>query len=224
MDPFVRAGKTMLDFFFPPRCFGCETVSSTPFCAVCNISVDRIGHACQRCGLPVAQPAALCVACRMRPPPWDSAQSVFLFGGSLADAVKKAKYADQPEIARGLGQFLPLRSDADVVVPVPLHPRRLRARGFNQASQLLLGAGATPDVDAVVRIRDTAPQARLTPAERRRNMAGAFEARVTRVRRRRVLVIDDVLTTGATMEAVATSLLAAGAAEVHVLTLARAVP
>jgi ComF family protein len=225
MQLLLRARDSFVNLIFPPRCVGCDAPCPAAFCVTCAISVDRIGAACTRCGLPLPESQGPCLGCLQRPPPWATAHSVFLFGGALAEAIRRCKYADRPELARPLGRLLgPAVQLVDVVAPVPLHPRRLRARGFNQAALLALAAGGPVDVRALVRVRDTSPQAGLTAAERRRNLAGAFEARAERVRDRRVLVIDDVLTTGATLEAVTRALTDAGAAEVHVLTLARAVP
>jgi ComF family protein len=111
-----------------------------------------------------------------------------------------------------------------LLVPVPLHPLRLRQRGYNQSALIALGTGRKIDARALERIRDTPPQAGLGAEQRRRNLAGAFRARAERVRGRRVILVDDVVTTGATVEAASRELLRAGAQSVDVLTLARAVP
>jgi ComF family protein len=134
-----------------------------------------------------------------------------------------------PELGRPLGRLIADRglSRAEVVTPVPLHPRRLRARGFNQAALLALGASAAGPrlAHLLVRVRDTPPQTGLGREARRRNVRGAFAlARRAEVRGLRVTLVDDVLTTGATAEACAEVLLAGGAKTVEVLTVARVVP
>ena len=153
------------------------------------------------------------------------------YQGALAIAVKRLKYSSRPDLARPLGEWLSERArteglTADVVIPVPLHPRKLRARGYNQSALVAgpvarsLGARFSPR--ALVRTRDTAPQASLTREDRRGNTLGAFRAReIKPIRGKRVLVIDDVATTGATLNAVVEALLEAGAATVTALVLAR---
>jgi len=150
----------------------------------------------------------------------------------VADAIRRFKWHGLPELARPLGRLLVAhlaQGLPDRVVPVPLHPRRLRAREFNQAALLALfarGARGPPvDVQLLERIRDTLPQSQLPGPARQANVRGAF--RVSQrgdARGLRILLVDDVLTTGATAEACARALLEAGAREVAILTLARAVP
>jgi ComF family protein len=160
----------------------------------------------------------------------------YVFGGELAVAVRRWKLGGRAERTAALARLLApslarLGPGAEALVPVPLHPRRLRARGFNQASLLARAARriarAGPPVEELLdRLRDTAPQASLAdPAARRKNVRGAFAARPrARVRGRHLVLVDDVLTTGATANACARALAAAGAARVDVLTLARTLP
>src|SRR5581483_5379618 len=136
-----------------------------------------------------------------------------------------------PELATPLGRLLrgSCAPAGDVVVPVPLHPRRLRAREFNQAALLAYAARASSrappvDVQALDRVRDTPPQTELGVIDRRANVRGAFRAHEDRVRGKSITLVDDVMTTGATAEACTRALLDAGAREVAVLTLARAMP
>ena len=157
----------------------------------------------------------------MRRAAWDVALCRFEFGGQLAIAIRRAKYAESGgALARQLGPLLLPLPAVDVVIPVPLHRRRLRARGFNQAAELIRGAGARPALDKLARIRHTPPQTDKPPPARMANVAGAFAAR--NVLGAHVLLIDDVITTGATADACARALREAGAKSVQVLALARA--
>jgi ComF family protein len=135
--------------------------------------------------------------------------------------MRRAKYAESGSaLARQLGRLLAPLPNADLVIPVPLHRRRLRVRGFNQAAELVRGAGGRPALSQLARVRDTPPQTDKPPPARLANVAGAFAAR--EVRGARVLLVDDVMTTGATVDACARTLREAGAASVFVLALARA--
>jgi ComF family protein len=247
-DGLMRAA---LALFFPARCAACDQLldeESAIFCATCALSLEPIVSACPRCALPWPQPLERpppCLACLMRPPRVEAAFAPYEFGGAIAHALRRLKWAAMPELARPLGRLLaeglaragPGFGDIDVVVPVPLHPRRLRSREFNQAALLAEVMAATlaarersprvlrVDPSALVRLRDTPPQTGLGRAQRRCNVQGAFGvprwAR-DRVRDKRVLLVDDVLTTGATADACAAALCEGGAAAVLVLTLGRA--
>lgn len=246
----VRALRAALDLLYPPRCAGCDVVigeRDAVFCAPCALTLMPIASACPRCARPSAGPslrAPLCLACLQRPPRVDGAWAGFEFGGALADAVRRLKWGGMPELAPALGRLLdaavergpPWLRAVDVIAPVPLHRRRLRAREFNQAAVLAAamqesararGApfGDVPlDARALVRTRDTPPQTGLSATQRRRNVLDAFAVRDgKRVRERRVLLVDDVLTTGATADACAAALVKAGASSVVALTLGRAV-
>lgn len=152
------------------------------------------------------------------------------FGGPLADALRRLKYARRTELVPALAALLagacaPLAGRVDAVVPIPLHPARLRARGFNQAALLAAPVaarlGVPLDAGALRRVRDTPAQAGLGASDRASNVRGCFAARL-RPGRTRVLVIDDVRTTGATFAEAARALREAGAIEVHVRALAGA--
>jgi ComF family protein len=163
------------------------------------------------------------------------ARSFASYEGTLRALIQRLKYDGYRPLAKPLGRFLAEaarrldRQSFDVLVPVPLHPRRERGRGFNQAFLLAAHVSRVRKIPLAasdcVRVRDTPPQTSLRAAERRKNVAGAFHVpKPERVRDRRVLLVDDVLTTGATAHACAQALRDAGAAGVWVATLARAHP
>ncbi len=245
-----RLWRAALDLLYPARCAACDVVLERPddiFCPSCALTLSPLVDACPRCARPSAaadgRPAP-CLGCLERPPRFSAAVAGFEFGGAIAEAIRRLKWGHMPELAPALGQLLleALRrapsdfSTIDLIAPVPLHPRRLRKREFNQAAVLAaamheaarardapLGRIAL-DARALERTRDTPPQTGLDALQRRRNVLDAFAARnPARVREKRVLLVDDVLTTGATADACAAALARAGAAAVLVLTLGRAV-
>lgn len=228
--PWELLAGSVLDLLFPPRCLVCGRVDSW-LCAECTSRLPWItGPVCARCGLPLEH-AGLCARCRKEPLRLSMIRSLMLFEDPLRAAIHRLKYRHGWQMARPLGALMaeywqahPL--PADVVVPVPLHPARFLRRGYNQ-SALLAGelgrrVGLPLDESALQRVRATATQMRLKAAERRRNVAGAFRCADGRLRGRNVLLVDDVCTTGATLEACADALREAGAGDVWALTLARA--
>ena len=216
----------LLDLVFPPRCAACgEPAEAGPFCPICAEAVDPVPPGCARCGLP--GPDVACGACLVRPPAFDEARAGGLFGGPLADAVHALKYRGRPSLARPLGAWLAARvplPPGAAVVPVPLGRRRRRERGYDQAALLARAlsraAGAPCLRVALERVRETAPQVGRDREARARNVLGAFAARG--VAGRDLVLVDDVVTTGATADACARALLAAGARSVTVVCLARA--
>ena len=179
----------------------------------------------------VLQPGELgfCGACEPLLEPDRDRGASHVYGGPMADAIKRMKYGGRSELAGPLGLCLAeaaiaFAGEVDAVVPVPLHPRRLRARGYDQAALLARPVArvlAVPfAVGALVRLRDTPPQASLEVGARALNVQAAFRAAVAPAPR--VLLIDDVRTTGSTLAACAEALRAAGVARVRTLVLARA--
>ncbi len=230
-----------LDFFLPRLCVFCEApVEVTADTAVCGSCAEGIpavtSPLCLRCGrlFPWRQGQdRTCHICRQEPPPFAKARAAVVYEeeGPTGQAVKRLKYGRRLEYLPVLQSWLrrpaclELASQAGVIIPVPLHAKRLRERGFNQA---LLLAQALPGVvlrDTLRRIRPTRPQTGLDPLARRGNVQGAFAVtRPWEVEGQNVLLVDDVYTTGATVQECARVLRAAGAREVNVLTAARTAP
>ena len=238
--------------FWPARCAGCDdpVADAVLFCRWCAPSVSPLRGSCPGCALPVGEvdaPADRCGRCRRVPFAFVEAQAACEYGAALADAIVTMKHGGRRDLAGRLARLLvdPLAQvlargafdGGDALVPVPLHPRKLRKRGFNQALELARAARALlarrrpsvaprlPGLERRLlrRVRDTRELGRLSPAARLVEVAGAFAvAGAARLHGRRVLLLDDVFTTGATLNECARVLRAAGAREVRVIALARA--
>jgi ComF family protein len=235
------AAGAALGVVYPPTCIGCGGATAEPhaLCARCWSEIRFIERPwCERLGTPFAvdlgvpllSPAALA-----DPPVFGRARAAAAYDDVARRLVRRLKYGDRPELAKALGRMMAragaeLLADADVIVPVPLHRARLWRRRFNQAMALAdglaRGSGLPCDPFLLARVKATKPQVGLTKAQRGENLQGAFrvpaEARA-RLKGRRVLLVDDVLTTGATANAAARALLRGGAASVDVLAFARVV-
>ncbi len=234
-----RAGTAALDLLLPPRCLACGVLvdRNGVLCAACWSTLSFIAAPqCDSCGLPFAFEVAArtrCAACLADPPPFDRARAVLVYDDASRRLILGFKHADRTEAAPAFGRWLAragsaLLADTDLVVPVPLHRWRLFQRRYNQAALLahavgrLAGRPVAPDL--LVRRRRTPSQGGLGRTGRRRNVAAAFALRAghqDQIRGRRVLLIDDVHTTGATLAECARALRRAGAAGVDALTLAR---
>lgn len=229
------------DFLWPPRSLisgdrgeGAGPLKPEEFTKIRFITEP----VCHRCGVPQdydAGPEAECAACIARPPRWGRARAAFVYDDISRRPVldlKRAGRRDGLEILAGwmLQAGAPLVEEAEVIVPVPLHYTRLVMRGFNQSAWLAQAIGQVSGrrvcVDGLRRTRRTPSQAGLSTRARRRNVTGAFDVRPSRrklVEGKRVLLVDDVLTTGATLNACVRALKRAGARQIDVLVLARVV-
>jgi ComF family protein len=212
-----------------------------PVCGACWSRVRAVAPpACFTCGQPLPSWRTIslalerCAACRRRPPAFDRGAVACDYEGELRAIIHAFKYDGRRSLARPLGQLLRdagrlLLEDADAVIPVPLHPWKRIHRGFNQSADLARTLDL-PVRPLLMRVRATRAQAGLSPRQRRRNVAGAFllapwqRQAEAKVAGRILVLVDDVMTTGATLDACARVLKRAGAREVRTLTLARALP
>jgi ComF family protein len=236
----------VLDLLFPAICPVCDVRSDDrhrrPFCRGCWAALPLLTESgCRVCGRRfVGLPADLaCDGCRRDPPAFAYARAAAVYQDGMRAAIHALKYRGRTAVAAPLADLLaeagprllaapgvPTRVPVDAIVPVPLHPARLAERGFNQAELLAASCARAWKVPlltrALTRTRPTAPQTDLDAEARRRNVAGAFAvARPSEVAGRRLLLVDDVLTTGSTVSAAARALRKSGAAPVGVLVLAR---
>ena len=225
LEPYVSA---LIDLFYPQRCVGCEKRASDLLCRTCFEALPEIWRpACGRCGLPTAFETSVCEGCKGVDFGFEGARAPLRYEGVGKEIVHVLKYRGYTRVVDRLAA--PLMVDVlggdrrfDAVVPVPLHPSRLRRRGFNQAELLARGVAKkmnAPVSDTLQVVRRTRDQVDLSASERKENVAGAFSSK-SRVRGR-ILLIDDVFTTGATMSSCAGTLVRAGATEVHALSLCR---
>ncbi|TAL02018.1 MAG: ComF family protein [Rhodospirillaceae bacterium] len=226
-----------VDALLPPRCLGCGAAVDAPgaLCATCFSGFTFIAAPmCRVCGLPLATVAdddLICGGCLRERPDFDRARAVFVYDATSKGLLLRFKHGDRTDAAVHLARWMHragsvLIETCDVIVPVPLHRWRLLWRTYNQAALLSNALGrltSKPTVpDALTRIKATPTQGHLDRTARRRNVSGAFRVRRIRaVRDKRVLLVDDVFTTGATAEACTRALLAAGARAVDVLVLGR---
>lgn len=235
----------IVDLVLPHRCPGCgqPTAVVRPstdevFCAICADSIEPcVTPLCSLCGVPLPRGTRnrRCGECLADPLPISSIRAPFLYGGAMAQALLRLKRLRSSWVAAPLGRMLArAATDAglvDVIVPVPLHPSTLRRRGYNQAALLAVSVGKRIErpmaADLLVRVRETEDQRSLAKAARQRSVERAFDATAKgreTIKGRRILLIDDVVTTGATVTACAKAILREGAREVAVLAMARTPP
>ncbi len=236
----VRGARALIDVALPPTCLATDEpveaagrVSPAAWARLTFLTAPQ----CARCGTPFSCDwgrEALCGACLARPPVFDTARAALAYDDDSRPLVLAFKHGGRvdglPAFAGWMAAAMAPGAAADIVLPTPLHPSRLRARRFNQATLLARALarrlGWPFDADALERIKPTVSQGGLSASGRRRNVAGAFTvpaAARSRVQGARVLVVDDVFTTGATAQAATRALKRAGAARVDVVSLARVV-
>lgn len=244
--PFTatRLLRTLLHVIFPTACAGCQNPlwdDPVPFfCRRCWDWLKPIpGPVCPRCGRPFASPTALlhspthqCGACRARPMALTQIWSIFPYQPPLKEAITLFKYRGKLSLTQPLAQAmveaLPTLPILDAIIPVPLHPQRLREREYNQslllADRLSHHTGIPLLLGSLLRIRPTVPQTSLSRKERLTNLRRAFSvAKPVHIQGKRILLVDDVLTTGTTLHECAKTLRRAGSGPVYGLTLARMV-
>ena len=245
-SPMRRIADGILNLLYPELCVICSTpvsrVQDRSICPACweKVLQQRItGPLCPSCGLPYQSLESgsthLCGPCILHPPPYSGARAFGCYRSELSRIIQAFKFGGRQNLAGLLAPLLAATlqgswspREIDLIVPVPLHPKRKRERGYNQA--LLLSrdlarlVGVPFRSDALHRVRSTLPQVGLSDAERARNLKRAFQCKKpAAIKGLHVLLVDDVMTTGSTVASAAEALLEGGALRVSVLTLARAV-
>jgi len=227
------AGRA-LRLVLPPRCLLCGAAGDDglDLCAGCRGDLAANAPCCPRCAMPLATPAPACGQCLRRAPPFTRAWAPLRYGHPLDLLEARFKFRADLAVGRVLSSLMIERAVVDAperpewLIPIPLHAKRLRERGYNQALELarpLAQSLAVPlRADALVRVRATPPQTGLDAAARRRNLRGAFAVAAQTALPAHVALFDDVMTTGATLREAAQTLLRAGVARVDAWALARA--
>jgi len=226
--------KNLQRWLWPGNCLLCSARlgGSEDICAACAQTLPRVQAGCPRCAANnagVDTPGIVCGQCQKHPPAFVSTQAAFRYAAPIDKLIQNLKYRQRLDLSRVLGNYLADyladKTWPDVIVPVPLHPIRLRERGYNQsleiarfvAARLQLPVGGSE----VKRVRATLPQTELSREQRQKNMRGAFSVNRTYAGLK-VAIVDDVMTSGYTADALARCLIENGAAEVWVWVLARA--
>jgi len=243
----LRTLDGVLNLLYPDSCFLCATpvsrLQDRGICDLCwqkTLALRIVGPSCPSCGLPFPatnqESARLCGKCTLHLPPFSGARAFGAYSMELSCVIQALKFGGRRDLA---GLLAPLLASTlveywpglgmDLIVPVPLHPKRRRARGYNQAALLSRSLARLVGIPcrerALARVRNTAPQIGLSDVERAHNLRHAFRCVCpARIQGMRVLLVDDVMTTGSTVASASEALLAGGALRVSVLTVARAAP
>lgn len=230
-DSFRSTFSGLLKFILPASCAACHT-AGTPFCENCYQKLEWIEPpVCEHCGHSISREAALCASCRQALSTTCSIRAVVRFAGPIRPAIHALKYGKQRGVAESLATIM-IRgwkewgSSVDIVLPIPLHVERYRMRGFNQSAEIakpFAAAFQLPlNTNVIYRKTQTRPQVGLRKQARLENVRDAFYANSADVAGKKILLIDDVCTTGATLSAAADVLYQAGAVSVSAYALARA--
>lgn len=226
--------KYVQNRFLPGTCVLCgsDSPSELDLCAACRADLPRVLQPCPRCGLPLATAAETeCGGCVANPPAFARTLVPFRYEEPVKQLIHALKFNQKLYVARVLGElmaeyFAQQGARPDLIIPVPLHPSRLRERGFNQALELARPTSARLniplDVHACQRTRSTPAQSDLPADQRAKNIKGAFTLRAP-LNVQRVAIIDDVMTTGATVDELTRTLLSNGVEEVQIWVCARAI-
>lgn len=238
----TRLFKSAADILFPPTCIGCKRQVSHPgtLCPDCWSDIRFIEQPyCPVLGTPFAHDFGshfLCAEAIANPPPFKRLRSAVLHQGAAQRMAVSLKFYDRTDLAPWMAQWLAragqeLLNDCDVIIPVPLHPMRFWQRRYNQSAELARALSKSAHkpfcVDALIRTRNTLQQTGLGNKERQRNVDGAFKVTdkgEIHIRARRILLVDDVYTTGATVRSATRTLLRHGAKSVDILTFSRVLP
>jgi ComF family protein len=236
-----KAGNGLLDFIYPPICVHCSTpiIKADSLCAKCWQELIPISEPlCPVLGLPFAVSLGanvLSAQAIANPPEFDRARSAFIYNDITHSVISKLKYGDRPEMAKFCaaimaGAFAEILTGDPILVPVPLHPKRQRQRRYNQSTQLAKELGLLKGIKVapmlVARVRETKQQVGLSAKMREKNVAGAFKVISDLIEvnvEQRIVIVDDVMTTGATLNAVTKSLKKAGYKKIDVISFARVV-
>lgn len=216
----------------PSRCAICHAWPSEPLCQACVARFTTSPNRCRSCALPVPAGVTVCGACLREPPALDACLAVVPYAYPWSELIGQFKFGANPALARSLAQIMRSSHEVDEaldrcdwLLPLPLSPQRLRERGFNQTLELARHLAATKvDAGLLLRLRHTPPQSTLTRAQRLRNVEQAFAVdplRIGELAGRRVVLVDDVMTSGASLFAAARAVREAGAAHITGLVLAR---
>ena len=227
-------GRNALDFALPARCAGCGTITDVPdqFCSTCWNKVDWLGHGCDCCGIPLdATDVDHCARCLAEQPIIARTRAAMVYGDIARSLVLRLKYSRKVALAATMARYMrPLLevSPDTLLVPVPLHWTRIWWRGFNQsgliATKLARMTGMKHEPALLERVKRTRSLKAMSPRQRAEEVRGAFKvADKERIKGRRLILVDDVLTSGSTSDACAKALLRAGASQVDLICFARVV-